>query len=94
MPQEQKMLYLKCPLCVNLMNRFNFAHRSGVVMEKCQKHGIWLDRDDLRRIIEFIRSGGLAIAREAEIERLKRERAELEAEVRQAGASPSGLGRV
>jgi len=86
-PQEHKLMYLKCPQCASLMNRYNFANRSGVVIDKCAPHGIWLDRDDLRRIIEFIRSGGLAAAREVEIEQLHRERAQLEADHEEACAS-------
>ena len=72
--------YLKCPQCSSLMNRFNFSNRSGVVMDKCAKHGLWLERDDLRRVIEFIRAGGLTIAREHEIQELKEEVRQLEAE--------------
>ena len=77
-PQEHKLMYLQCPQCATLMNRYNFANRSGVVIDKCAEHGIWLDRDDLRRVIEFIRSGGLAVARENEIEELKQQRSALE----------------
>jgi hypothetical protein len=39
---------------------------------------VWLDRDELRRIIEFIRAGGLDLAREAEKEDLQPERQRLE----------------
>ena len=77
---QHTVQYLKCPQCSALMNRFNFANRSGVVMDKCRAHGLWLERDDLRRIIEFIQAGGLTIAREHEIEELKRQREMLEAD--------------
>jgi Zn-finger nucleic acid-binding protein len=66
--------YVKCPQCAGIMNRVNFARCSGVIIDVCGQHGSWFDRDELRRIIEFIRNGGMSIAREREIESLKAER--------------------
>jgi len=60
--------YLKCPQCRQLMNRYKFARGSAVVTSICRAHGIWLDRDAPRLIIEFIRGGGLERAREVENE--------------------------
>jgi len=77
---EQGVRYLKCPRCSNLMGRMNFAHRSGVIVDICRPHGVWFDRDELRRIIEFIRAGGLQRARQIEKEEIHRERAKLEAQ--------------
>jgi Zn-finger nucleic acid-binding protein len=55
--------YWPCPVCHNLMNRVNFAHISGVVLDACRTHGVWFDEDELRQLVEFIRSGGLEKAR-------------------------------
>ncbi|MFI5379617.1 MAG: zf-TFIIB domain-containing protein [Tepidisphaerales bacterium] len=79
-PVEEPVRYLKCPQCSQLMIRRSYALRSGVILDICRAHGIWFDRDELRRIIEFIRSGGLDRARQAEKEELDRDRARLEAE--------------
>jgi Zn-finger nucleic acid-binding protein len=73
---ENHVRYLKCPACSNLMNRYSFADGAGVVLEKCKGHGIWLDRDELRQVIEFIRSGGLTIARQRETEKAKMQQAQ------------------
>lgn len=73
----ENIRYIKCPECGTLMNRVNFAHCSGVVVDVCQGHGSWFDRDELRRIIEFIRRGGLIIARTREIDNLKAEKSRL-----------------
>ena len=54
--------YLRCPVCRELMSRVNFAHRSGVVVDTCAAHGIWFDRDELQRIVDFIRAGRLSVA--------------------------------
>jgi Zn-finger nucleic acid-binding protein len=60
---EKQIRYLPCPVCKNLMNRVNFANFSNVIVDVCREHGTWFDRDELRRIVEFIRDGGLDKAR-------------------------------
>lgn len=62
--------YIPCPRCDKLMNRVNFAHSSGVVLDACRTHGVWLDRGELQRVLGFIESGGLTLARARERERL------------------------
>jgi Zn-finger nucleic acid-binding protein len=78
--------YLHCPKCHTLMNRVNFAGRSGVIIDTCRGHGTWFDRDELQHIVDFIRTGGLEEARE-------RERQELEA-ARRRPPPPSGVGPI
>jgi Zn-finger nucleic acid-binding protein len=72
--------YVPCPVCSTLMNRVAFAHCSGVVVDVCKAHGTWFDKDELRRIVEFIRAGGLEAARAEELEDIERKRRELRAE--------------
>ena len=72
--------YVPCPVCKKLMNRVNFARCSNVVVDVCKGHGTWFDRDELRRMVEFIRGGGLEAARAKEM-------AELEERQRQANAA-------
>ena len=59
--------YAPCPVCKNLMNRVNFGHTSGVIVDVCTPHGTWFDADELRRVLEFITSGGLEAARAREL---------------------------
>lgn len=66
--------YRPCPACHQRMNRVNYARRSGVVLDVCKAHGIWFDRDELRRVLAFIAGGGLDRAREQELEALKEAR--------------------
>ncbi|MDR3685201.1 MAG: zf-TFIIB domain-containing protein, partial [Geothrix sp.] len=63
--------YRPCPACRQRMNRVNYARRSGVVLDVCKEHGIWFDRDELRRVLAFISEGGLDRSRELELEELK-----------------------
>jgi Zn-finger nucleic acid-binding protein len=56
------------------MNRVNFAHCSGVIVDVCKGHGTWFDSDELSRIVEFIRGGGLEAARTREKAQIQEER--------------------
>ena len=53
------------------MNRKNFASTSGVIVDVCKPHGIWFDRDELGRIVQFVMKGGLETSRRRELERLE-----------------------
>jgi Zn-finger nucleic acid-binding protein len=75
----ENIRYIPCPVCNTLMNRVAFAHCSRVVVDVCKAHGTWFDRDELRRIVEFIRAGGLEAARADEMEELERKRQALKA---------------
>jgi Zn-finger nucleic acid-binding protein len=81
-----KVKYVPCPECAQLMNRINFARCSGVVVDICKGHGTWFDRDELSRIIEFIRAGGLEASRTREKLSLEEERRRLQQEQRAADA--------
>ena len=66
--------YRPCPICRTLMNRINFSERSGVIIDICRGHGTWFDRDELRRIVEFIRAGGLEAARARDLQHWETEK--------------------
>lgn len=77
---ETKVNYVPCPECSQLMNRANFARCSGVIIDLCKQHGVWFDCNELSRIIEFIRAGGLDLSRSREKTALEEERRRLEQE--------------
>ncbi len=85
-PLREEELYPRCPVCADRMSRQNFARRSGVMINICRAHGVWLDGDELRQVIEFIRAGGLDRARLLEREQLETARRKL-AEDRAAAAT-------
>jgi Zn-finger nucleic acid-binding protein len=72
-----KVKYVPCPVCSQLMNRMNFARCSGVIVDLCKQHGTWFDRDELSRIVEFIHGGGLEASRVREKEEIREERRRL-----------------
>lgn len=75
--ETSKVKYVPCPECSQLMNRINFARCSGVIVDLCKGHGTWFDRDELSRIVEFIRGGGLEASRAREKAEIKEERRRL-----------------
>lgn len=75
--ETSKVNYVPCPECSKLMNRINFARCSGVIVDVCKGHGTWFDRDELSRIVEFIRSGGLEASRAREKSEIEEERRRL-----------------
>ncbi len=86
-----KIRYVPCPECAQLMNRINFARCSGVIVDVCRGHGTWFDRDELSRIVEFIRGGGLEAARGKEKAEIEEARRQLEAEQLAAGSRVSSF---
>jgi Zn-finger nucleic acid-binding protein len=56
--KHQNIRYVKCPECQILMDRVNFARRSGVVIDHCIRHGIWLDSGELTHLMEWKKAGG------------------------------------
>lgn len=64
--ENEKVKYIPCPVCTSLMNRRNFGRVSGVIIDTCRDHGVWMDNNELNRIIQFIQAGGLERTREME----------------------------
>lgn len=40
----------RCPVCDRAMRRYVYAYSSGVLVDGCDLHGLWLDRGELERI--------------------------------------------
>ena len=77
---EQRIHYAPCPQCGQLMNRVNFAKCSGVVVDVCKGHGTWFDAQELSAIVQFIRGGGLEVARQREKHEIESQRQQLRME--------------
>jgi Zn-finger nucleic acid-binding protein len=69
--------YRACPICGQRMLRQNYGRSSGVIIDFCRLDGVWLDAQELERILEWIRRGGARLEDErAAQERLAAERRE------------------
>jgi Zn-finger nucleic acid-binding protein len=82
-PIKDTVEYIPCVRCGKLMNRKNFAKISGVIIDECGKHGVWLDAGELEKIRHFIMDGGLERAQDIEAEKLRIELKDLETKVDQ-----------
>ncbi|RMH15000.1 MAG: hypothetical protein D6698_11720, partial [Gammaproteobacteria bacterium] len=60
--------YLKCVRCSQIMNRHQFRKISGVIVDICSYHGVWLDDQELGHIRNFIASGGLDLSQDRELQ--------------------------
>jgi len=52
--------YRRCPLCGQLMHRQNHGRTSGVIVDLCRAHGVWLDEGELAALQRYVASGGSA----------------------------------
>lgn len=78
-----RVRYHRCPRCVTMMNRVNFASGTGIILDVCVEHGYWLDAGELGRITARVRERGVegtALCR-VDTQRKERRRA---AELREA----------
>lgn len=73
--------YYPCPVCRTAMNRINFGVRSGVIVDQCPRHGMWLESGELLRLLEWRKAGGQILDQQRKAERLEEE---LKAERRRA----------
>lgn len=80
--------YGKCPVCGTFMNRLNFGSRSGVIVDQCKGHGIWLGGGELRQLLEWKKAGGQLLH-----EKLRLERAQEEARQEERAARTRSLGQ-
>jgi Zn-finger nucleic acid-binding protein len=83
--EEYAVAYVKCPVCTTVMSRVNFGTRSGVIVDKCPDHGVWLDGGELRQLLEWTKAGGALLEKERQEQKLK----EMEREVARQGRQPA-----
>jgi len=91
---EYGVAYIPCPVCGQLMNRVSFGTRSGVVVDRCGDHGVWLDGGELRQLLEWTRAGGRMYHQEVQErrERMEEKRKERKARERLYRASRTSEG--
>ena len=65
--------YCRCPNCSQPMTRKNLGAKSGVMLNVCRSHGVWLAAGGLLRLLDWAASGGFEASRKIEEERLRNE---------------------
>ncbi len=44
-----------CPVCTHEMKKVSL---NGIIVDRCEIHGIWFDNGELETLVNFVRSGG------------------------------------
>ena len=70
-PNQHPISYIKCPVCEQLMHRVNFGTKSGVIVDRCKEHGVWLDGGELRQLLEWMKLGGQLLEQERQEQQRK-----------------------
>lgn len=65
---KDRVVYRRCPECSKLMHRKNYLNRSGVIMDVCRAHGLWLDAGELKQMQEWRALGGKENTQKDEID--------------------------
>jgi len=55
---RKKTQFHNCPVCKEIMHVINYKKQSGILLDICEEHGIWLDGGELQQIIEWYAVGG------------------------------------
>ncbi|MBN1499224.1 MAG: zf-TFIIB domain-containing protein [Spirochaetes bacterium] len=50
---KEKLSEYKCPVCSDLMNKKIFLQKSNLIVDICIKHGIYLEKGELKRAFEL-----------------------------------------
>jgi Zn-finger nucleic acid-binding protein len=69
---KHEVVYRKCPMCNERMSHINFAGHSGVILDRCGEHGVWIEGGELRRLTEWWRAGGKLIFQQNEADKTKK----------------------
>ncbi len=78
-----RIRYYPCPVCRTAMNRINFGARSGVIVDQCPAHGMWLESGELRRLLEWKKAGGQILDHRRRAERAEEARKAAEKRLRE-----------
>lgn len=84
---QHKITYRPCPVCTKMMNRVNFGTRSGVIIDRCREHGIFLDGGELRQLLEWRRAGGQLLHERARKNKEKEKKKKEEAQKKKQAAT-------
>ena len=80
-PLPEEIAYVPCVRCGKLMVRKNYGLISGVIIDECGRHGVWLDNGEFEKIRQFILSGGMDKVQFREIEKNSQQIRELAEQV-------------
>ncbi len=57
--KSEPVRYVPCPVCADMMTRRNWGSHSGIMVDRCEKHGTWFDAGEAEKVKDFIKWGGI-----------------------------------
>lgn len=60
---QTKIEYRACPRCKEPMQRRNYERISGIMIDSCPHHGVFLDGGEFDRLRAFVKTGGVEEAK-------------------------------
>jgi Zn-finger nucleic acid-binding protein len=90
--EDYAVAYVKCPVCATVMSRVNYGTRSGVIVDRCPDHGIWLDGGELRQLFEWTKAGGGLLEKQRQEAKLREAEREIAREGRWKTEQPGKSG--
>ncbi len=92
--EDYPTAYIKCPVCRTIMNPVNFGARSGVIIDRCHDHGIWLDGGELRHLLEWVKAGGELLAEKRKAMRNKMDEQEARQKRKTTPSNSTSIGNM
>jgi Zn-finger nucleic acid-binding protein len=89
---QEVVRYIPCPDCGKLMNRVSFGYRSGVVVDQCKEHGVWLDNGEIVHLMEWKKAGGQLLDAQKQAERQQTRPARISSGLATAGLPAADIG--
>lgn len=59
--KEPKIGKRACPVCKDPLGRLGFGESPFVILDRCAKHGVWLDKKELKKVIRSCRAHSAVI---------------------------------
>ncbi|MBN2448572.1 MAG: zf-TFIIB domain-containing protein [Phycisphaerae bacterium] len=72
-PEPERVQYVKCPVCGEMMGRRGCGVLSGVVADRCAVHGLWLDGGEFGKLLKWAKAGGVLLTERRRLEQISRE---------------------
>jgi len=51
--KDTNSIYKHCPICQERMRKLTYASVSGVLVDRCMAHGVWLDSGELQQLFDW-----------------------------------------
>jgi len=50
LPEEEIESSKNCPHCQKTMQPVNYSYSSGIILDRCSEHGVWLEHEEIEKV--------------------------------------------